>query len=102
MLYVIAAIEVVPDKLQEFLPELRKIVPLVRAEQGCLWYEPTVDVPTNISARDAVRENVVTVVERWESIEDLEKHLIAPHMLDYRARVKPLVVGTKLQILAPA
>ena len=32
----------------------------------------------------------------------LEAHLVAPHMGPYRAKVKPIVVGTQLQILEPA
>jgi quinol monooxygenase YgiN len=102
MIYVIASIEIAPGRRQEFLEEFQKIVPLVRAEQGCVWYEPTLDLETNLAAQGAVREDVVTVVEQWADIEDLERHLMAPHMLDYRAKVKPLVVGSKLQILRPA
>ncbi|MCH5374577.1 MAG: antibiotic biosynthesis monooxygenase, partial [Planctomycetes bacterium] len=72
------------------------------AEQGCLWYEPTLDVDTNIAAQGGVRPNVVTMVEIWDSIADLEAHLIAPHMIEYRAKVKPMVVSSRLQILEPA
>ncbi len=102
MIYVIASIEIAPGRREDFLKEFQKIVPLVRAERGCLWYEPTLDVETNLAAQGAVRVDVVTVVEKWESIEALEAHLIAPHMVDYRAKVKPLVVRSQLQILAPA
>ena len=50
----------------------------------------------------AAIDNVVTVVEKWASVEALEAHLMAPHMLEYRKRVKPMVVGTSLEILEPA
>ena len=43
----------------------------------------------------------MTIVERWESLESLERHLIAPHMVAYRTRVKELVRGVSLQILQP-
>ncbi|MCL4203292.1 MAG: antibiotic biosynthesis monooxygenase [Pirellulaceae bacterium] len=102
MIYVIATIEVVPGKRQDFLREFHRIVPLVQAEQGCLMYEPTEDVETNIAAQGPVRENVVTIVEKWSSMEELEAHLIAPHMLEYRTRVKSLVASVGLQILQPA
>jgi quinol monooxygenase YgiN len=101
MIYVIATIDIEPGKRETFLDEFRKIVPLVQAEQGCLGYEPTVDVPTSIAAQGDVRENAVTVVEKWESIEALESHLMAPHMMDYRAKVKSIVQGSKLAILQP-
>ena len=102
MIYVIATIEVAAGRRQDFLNEFQKIVPLVQAEKGCLRYEPTLDVETNIAAQGGVRHDVVTVVEKWESIEDLEAHLIAPHMIDYRAKVKPMVLGSRIQVLQPA
>ena len=102
MIYVIASVELKQGRRDDFLAEFRKIVPLVREEKGCLEYGPTVDVATDIAAQGDVRENVVTVVEKWESIEALENHLIAPHMMEYRGTVKGMVSGTRLQILEPA
>lgn len=101
MIYVIASVELKQGKRDQFLDEFRSIVPMVLEEKGCLEYGPTVDVATNIAAQGEVRENVVTVVEKWESIEALETHLIAPHMLEYRGKVKDIVAGTQLQILEP-
>ncbi|MCA9268197.1 MAG: antibiotic biosynthesis monooxygenase, partial [Planctomycetales bacterium] len=62
----------------------------------------TVDFPTNIPAQPAERPDVVTVVEKWESLDHLEAHLIAPHMLAYRARVKEMIAGVSIQVLEPA
>jgi quinol monooxygenase YgiN len=45
---------------------------------------------------------VVTVVEKWRDLPALEAHLVAPHMTPYRAKVKPIVIGTTLQVLEPA
>ena len=101
MIHVIAAIEVAEGQRDTFLEIFEKVIPLVRAEEGCLDYGPTVDFETNIPAQGAVRPNVVTVMERWTSIEALEAHLITPHMLDYRKAVKDLVVGMTLQVLEP-
>ncbi|MCA9267396.1 MAG: antibiotic biosynthesis monooxygenase, partial [Planctomycetales bacterium] len=81
MIHVIAAITVQPGRRDDFLAEFHKIVADVRAEEGCLDYGPTVDFPTNIPAQPAERPDVVTVVEKWESLDHLEAHLIAPHML---------------------
>lgn len=101
MIHVIAAIEVAPGQRDAFLDEFRRIVPLVRAEQGCIDYGPAVDVATGFSAQVPVRDNVVTVVERWESLAALEAHMQAPHMTAYRVRVKDLVKGVQLQVLHP-
>ena len=102
MICVIARIEVAPGRRDDFLARFREVVPKVLDESGCLEYGPMVDVPTSIGAQEAPRDQVVTVVEKWESVEALEAHLIAPHMLEYRKSVKDLVVGTSLEILQPA
>ncbi len=48
-----------------------------------------------------MRDNVVTIVERWESLAALETHMQAPHMTAYRVRVKDLVKRVQLQVLHP-
>jgi quinol monooxygenase YgiN len=101
MIHVVATIELVAGKREAFLTEFRKVMPLVRAEVGCLEYGPTVDVATGIAAQIPLRDNVVTVVEKWESLSALQAHVQAAHMADYRTRVKDLVAGVKLQVLQP-
>ena len=44
----------------------------------------------------------MTVVEKWESLDALNAHLVAPHMLSYREKVKVLVKGVSIQVLEPA
>jgi quinol monooxygenase YgiN len=101
VIHVIAAIEVVPGKREAFLEEFRRLVPLVRAEAGCLEYGPAVDVAAGLGGEAPPRANVVTVVEKWDSLDALRSHLGAPHMLEYRGRVKDLVTGVRLQVLQP-
>jgi quinol monooxygenase YgiN len=102
MIYVHATIEVKPGRRAEFLAEFRKIIPLVRAEQGCLEYGPAVDHGTDITAQADLRDDIVEVVEKWESVEALNEHLNAPHMVMYRPKVRDLLVGTTLRIMRPA
>jgi len=102
MICVIARIEVAAGRRDEFLARFHELVPKVLEEDGCLEYGPMIDVPTNICAQQPPREDMVTVVEKWQSVEALEAHLMAPHMLEYRKSVKELVVGTSLEILSPA
>ena len=102
MIRVLATIELAEGRRDDFLAQFAMIVPLVLEEEGCLEYGPMVDVPTSIGAQAGIRENAVTVVEKWESIEALEAHLVAPHMIEYRKKVKDMVAGTELRILKPA
>src|SRR5260221_10891116 len=101
MIHVIATIELAAGKRELFLEEFRKIVPHVRAEAGCLEYGPTVDLPADIPRQVPVRDNVLTVVEKWESLEALRAHLTAPHMTAYRLRVQDMVLRAEIQVLRP-
>ncbi len=102
MIHVIAAIEVRPGKRAKFIAIFERNVPNVLAEDGCIAYGPTVDVETGIPVQVPLRENTVTIVEQWESLEHLQAHLNAPHMATYREEVKDLVLGASLQVLTPA
>ena len=102
MIYVVATIQTEPGKRPALIEQFRRIVDLVRAEEGCLEYSPAIDFETNIDAQPDVRPDVVTVVEKWASLEHLEAHLCAPHMLEYRSRVKDFVTSVSIQVLEPA
>ncbi len=102
MIVVLATIELNPGTRDPFLAEFRDNLAAVRAEEGCIEYFPAIDVGTALSAQKPTRSDVVVVVEKWESVAALEAHLIAPHMVAYRNKVKDYVKGTTLQILEPA
>jgi quinol monooxygenase YgiN len=76
-------------------------VPKVRAEQGCIEYGPYEALPTNISTQIPEEGETVFVLEKWESLSALEAHLVAPHMVEYRREVRPLVQEVGLYILRP-
>lgn len=102
MIHVIAAIEVKPGRLGDFLKIFKANVPNVLAESGCVHYEPTLDFDSKLPPQIPLRPNVMTVVEGWESLDHLNAHLRSPHMLAYKEAVKDMVVGVKLQVLRPA
>jgi quinol monooxygenase YgiN len=101
MIHVMAAIQVKPGKRDTFLTEFSKLIAAVRAEAGCLEYGPAIDLPTDIAGQVPERKDVIIIVEKWKSLDDLRKHLIEPHMNAYRERVKDIVVGVQMQILEP-
>ena len=100
MIYVIARIELQPGCREAFLAYFRELVPKVLAERGCLAYVPTVEVETTLAADD-VSEDSVTVVETWQSIADLEAHLAASHMIEFRRVTEKLRKGVGLTVLEP-
>lgn len=101
MIHVIATIETATGRRKDFLIAFDQLVPDVLAEDGCIEYGPALDVATALN-NDPVRENVVTVVEKWESLDALHAHLKAPHMVRYRDRVKDLVISVSLRVMEPA
>jgi quinol monooxygenase YgiN len=101
MIHVIATIQTAPGKKQAFLAAFRQLVPLVHSEAGCIEYGPAVDVQTPIAVQAPVRDDAVTVIEKWASVAALQDHLAAPHMQQYREQVKDLVAGVEIRVLEP-
>ena len=101
MIQVIATIDLKPGCREEFLPLLNDNVPKVKAEDGCLAYDPFVDIDSGLSVQGEISDNVVTLVEAWSSIEALQAHLKAPHMAAYREKVKNMVTNVTIQVLKP-
>jgi len=101
MIHVIAKITLTPGVRPAFLEVFRWLTPLVRAEAGCIEYQATIDIPTTIAVQEGPRDDVVIVVEKWESLEALYAHMTAPHMTEYRGKVKDYVQGVRLQVTEP-
>jgi quinol monooxygenase YgiN len=101
MINVIASIRVKEGRRSEFLDIFKANIANVLLEKGCLGYVPTIDVPTGLSPQE-LNEHVVTIIEKWQSLEDLRAHLAAPHMLAYRTAVKDMVADVSLKVLAEA
>ena len=101
MINVIASVRVKAGRLAEILEIFRSNVPAVREERGCVEYFPAVDIDADLPPQ-SLDENVVTIIEKWESLEALQNHLVAPHMLAYRKKVKDKVEDVSLKVLQEA
>ncbi len=101
MINVIASIHIKEGRQSEFIDIFKSNIPHVIEEEGCIEYVPTIDVPSGIPAQE-LNINVVTIIEKWGSLENLQAHLSAPHMLKYREKVKYLVEKVSLKILKEA
>jgi quinol monooxygenase YgiN len=98
MIHVIASISVHEGKMQDALNIYELFVPKVNAEDGCLQYLPTRDLPTDIPTQ--VQEgNVITVLERWESMDAFKAHLTAPHVVQFRKDVESIVAKVSIKVL---
>lgn len=102
MIYVVATIELKPGTRSTYLDVFRGVMPKVQAEDGCIAYEPTIDVSAGLPIQPPLRKDTVVIMERWASIEHLQAHLQTQHMADYREKVKDMVVGVTVHVLEPA
>ena len=98
MIDVSASIRVKAGKLPEFVEIFKSNVPNVREERGFIEYFPTVDINADLPPQ-SLDENVVTIIEKWESLDALRDHLKAPHMLSYKEKVKDMVEDLSLKVL---
>jgi quinol monooxygenase YgiN len=101
MIHVLAQVETTTGHRDDFFAEFAKVAPLVREEAGCVEYGAAIDIPADIPVQNFSGEHVVLIIEKWESIEHLKAHLVAPHMSEYRIRVRPHVQGVTLRVLEP-
>lgn len=102
MIHVLATIQVNSGCRDQFLSEFHRIVQTVREEEGCIEYGPAVEFESQIPVQAPPRADVVTIIEKWESVKALEAHFSAPHMASYREQVRDLVRWVDLRILEPA
>ncbi|MGL1931233.1 MAG: antibiotic biosynthesis monooxygenase [Desulfotalea sp.] len=101
MIDVLAFITIKDGMVDDFLKIFKANVPAVLAEDGCVAYAPMQDVMTDIQVQQT-NDNVVTIIEKWKSVDSLKAHLLAPHMFTYKEDVKDLVVDVNIKILQEA
>lgn len=99
MIHVVARIKAKQRCGPQLVDAFKELLPQVHAETGCVAYEATIDARTDIDRQEPVDADAVTMVERWESLEHLKAHLVAPHMLEFRTKTKDLIEGAELRIL---
>jgi len=99
MIHVIAIITAHPGKRTQLLELFQAVVPTVREEQGCIEYGVVVDVA---NADPAYGPDTYVVVEKWESLETLKAHSVAPHMQGFGEAAKTLIAKRAVHVLEPA
>ena len=101
MICVIATIKAKAGQRNALLVCIEDNLSNVHAEIGCLEYQPMVDTESSLGAQQ-LDENIVTMVEKWETMSNLNAHAVAPHMLEYREKVKDIVESVSLKVLTAA
>lgn len=98
MIHVIAILTTKPGRRAEVLALFNAVLPLVRAEAGCIEYGPAIDTDHEI-VNAAMGEDSFVVIEKWESKPALSAHAKSPHMADYGRKTRDMFAERKLYVL---
>jgi len=101
MIHVIASIHVRKGKMSDLLGIYETFVPKVNKEPGCIMYLPTIDHPTDI-ATQVQAANIVTIIEKWESMAAFKAHLSAAHVAEFRENIIGVVEKVSIKVLKRA
>lgn len=101
MIHVLAIITAHPGMRERVLAAFRDNVATVRAESGCLAYEAVVDVQDPAAGFAQFGADAFVVVERWESMQALQAHAVAPHMKAYAGKVREFTASRAIHVLEP-
>ncbi len=96
MIHVVAIITAKAGQRDALLKAFKGNVPLVHAEAGCIEYNGVIDVK---GATPAFGPDSFIVIEKWESMDALKAHAIAPHMEAFAAKTKELVASRAIHVL---
>jgi quinol monooxygenase YgiN len=101
MIHSLAFITAHAGRRDELLAVWRLNAPAVRAENGCIEYSATTDVPDAGSFQTPVGQDTIVVVEKWADIDALRAHVIAPHMKAYAEKTRDIVASRVIRTLMP-
>ena len=102
VIHVIAIITAKPGMRDGILREFRANMPAVHAEKGCIEYGPATDTPDVGKFQTLFGPDTFVAIEKWESLEALKAHAAAPHMANYAAKTKEMILSRVIHVLSPA
>lgn len=101
MINVVAVITAKPGLRAKVLEAFAENRAAVLAEKGCLEYGATIDARGIPPSKASFGDDSFVVIERWETLADLQAHAVAPHMAAFGAKTKEWVAGKLIHVLEP-
>src|SRR5262245_3638734 len=92
MIYVVATMNIKPEKRDDVLKAARIAIAETLKEKGCQAYD------MHISVSDP---NKFVFVERWDDRDCLTSHMQMPHFKEWRKVANEAINGRKVEIIAP-
>ena len=102
MIHVIAIITAKSGQRENILQAARSNISAVRAEDGCIEYELTVDAEGLGSFQTKFGPDTFVFLEKWRDAQALKAHAAAPHMAAYGAKVKDMIASRVIHVLSAA
>ena len=102
MIHVLATITAKPGQREALLDVFKDVIPKVHAERGCIEYGPAIDIEGLGDAQTLLGEDSFVVVEKWETVADLQAHATAPHMAEYASKARDMIASRVIHVLSPA
>ena len=101
MIHVLAVITAKPGMRDNILAHFHANVPAVKAEDGCIEYGAAIDATQAPAIQTPWGPDTFLVIEKWESMDALKAHAVAPHMAAYGAKTKEFIASRVIHILSP-
>lgn len=92
MIYVVATMQVKPEKRDAVLAAAKIAIAETRKETGCQSYDLHVSV---------TEPDTFVFVERWDNRDCLTAHMGMPHFKEWRKVANEAINGRKVEIIEP-
>jgi quinol monooxygenase YgiN len=98
--YVLCRFDIKPDAdLADYKSKTLGVIPLVHAEDGCRLYTLLQDAATDWDKPMRFGERTLWMLEKWDSVDALKKHLEAPHMKAFGPTVRDMRTSSTFHVL---
>jgi quinol monooxygenase YgiN len=101
MIHVVAVITAKAGQRDLIVEAYRANRAAVLAEKGCIEYVATIDAAGMPVSRASFGADTFVVIEKWETLADLQAHGASPHMAAYAAKVKDWTESRLIHVLEP-
>jgi quinol monooxygenase YgiN len=102
MVHLVVTSIIKEGRMDEYLAEVKKLRPQVLVEKGCVEYSLLREFKSPLGIQEEVNPNRLTLVEKWETPEDLAAHGASSHMKDFNLRAAALQDGVSARVMESA
>ena len=102
MIHIVCTFIVKKGKMEEYMALSKKLRGHVLLEKGCVEYSFAREYKSSIAIQEEVNPDRVTLIEKWETAEDLAAHGEAPHMKEIGPGLRALRDSATARVMTTA